>query len=488
MRQILAWFKPGTKVKRFILMQIVSIAAFVYSLLNLLSKEQLSQKTLFAYIGLLTISAFGIFFSFLLAQRSILATTLRNISKKSKNIELKRLMYADPTRKKGPRVVIIGGGSGLSNILKSLKEYTTNITTVIDVSESAEINNDYSKNAKVTPGDIRKCIAALSTSEGMVEKVLTYTIDSGVRKSHSIGSMIISAMIDISGSFQEALDRLPEFFKIEGQILPTTMEETSLCAGLENGEIIVGKYNISPRVSELKSPIKQVFLKDGSCKVNPKVLDAIKHANIIVLGPGSLYTTVISNLLLPELSKAIVMSKAKKVFISNLMNSPGETDCYTLSKHVNEVERYLGKHSLDYVIANNGEVTAEMIKDFNQGQSSQVVLDIENIQNRAISVISEDLIMTAPSSIIHNSKRVAEILIAISKSKRNGKLNVVSMKKKHMRKERKIKNNKVGLMEKTTEAIGTSRYKVKDLLKEAKIVKKEREIISKINSEKENKN
>ena len=486
MKEIWAWFKPGTKVKRYILLQIASISVFVFSLISLLRQEVLVPKTLIAYIALLTLSVFGIFFSFLFAQKSILATTLKNISKRSKNLELRRLMYADPSRKRGPRVVIIGGGSGLSNILKSLKEYTTNITTVIDVSESAEINNDYSRNAKVTPGDIRKCIAALSASEGMVEKVLTYSIDSGVRKSHSIGSMIISAMIDICGTFQEALDRIPEFFKIEGQILPTTMEETSLCAGLENGEIIVGKYNISPRVSELKSPIKQVFLKDGSCKVNPKVLDAIKHANVIVLGPGALYSTVISNLLLPELSKAIVMSKAKKVFIANLMNSPGETDCYTLSKHVNEVERYLGKHAIDYVIANSGEVTAEMITDFNQGKSSQVVLDIENIQNRAISVITEDLIMTAPSSIIHNSKRVSEILMSICKTKRNGKLNVVSMKKKHMRKERKIKNNKVGLKEKTNEVISSSKGKVKDILKEAKIVKKEKEIISKINSEKEN--
>lgn len=451
MREILEWLRPGTRVKRYIILQIVSIAVFIFCLITLRGVYDLNKNMLIAYIALITFSLFGIIFSFLIAQKNILSLTLKNLSKKSKNTELRRLIYSDPSRKKGARIVIIGGGSGLSNILQSLKEHTANITTVIDVSESEEINNDYTKNARVTPGDIRKCIAAMSISEGMVEKVLTHRVESGLRKSHSVGSIILSSMISVTGSFQEALDKIPEFFKIEGQILPTTMEETSLCAGLENGEIVVGKNNISPRVSEIKSPIKQVFLKDGSCKANPKVIDAIKHANVIVLGPGALYTTVISNLLLNDISKAIVNSKAKKVFVSNLMNSPGETDGYTLAKHVNEVERYLGRHILDYVVANNGEITNEMIKDFNQGHSSQVALDIENIQNRAISVLTEDLVMTAPSKIIHNSKRVSEIIMSIAQTKKTGKLNIVNLTKKHMKKADKAKKKNDKVSEKNTD-------------------------------------
>ena len=453
MKEILVWFKPGTGIKRYLLMQIISIAIFILAVMKLISIEVITPKDLVIYIALITVTMFGIVFSFLLAQKRILSNTLKNISKKNKNTELRNLMYADPSRKKGPKVVIIGGGSGLSNILQSIKEFTSNITTVIDVSESEEINNDYSKNAKVTPGDIRKCIAAMSISEEVVEKVLTNRVESGLRKSHSIGSLIISSLITATGSFQEALDKIPEIFKIEGQILPTTMEETSLCAGLENGEIVVGKDNISTRVIEMKSPIKQVFLKEGSVKANPKVLDAIKHANIIILGPGSLYTTVISNLLLNEISKAIVNSKAKKVFIANLMNSPGETDGYTLAKHVNEVERYLGKHILDYVIANNGEITNEMIKDFNQGISTPVKLDLENIQNRAICVTPEDLVMTAPSSIIHDSKRVAEIILDISKTKRIGKLNILKIKKKHLKKQKKLNNKTKQFVEETKHTI-----------------------------------
>ncbi|MEG1009156.1 MAG: YvcK family protein [Clostridia bacterium] len=283
MKTLIEWFKPGRKVKRYLLLQIISIGIFVFCAITIKDIFTMDIKMLVAYIALLTLSLFGIIFSFIIAQKNILLTSLKNISKNTKNIELKKLMYNDPLRKKGPRVVIIGGGSGLSNILKNLKDYTANITAVIDVSESQEINNDYSKNAKITPGDVRKCIAALSISDSMVEKVLTYKIESGLRKSHSIGSMIISSMIDITGSFQKAIDKLPEFFKMEGLLLPVAMEETSLCAGLENGEIVVGKDNISSRVEEIRSPIKQVFLKDGNVVANPKVIDAIKNASVVIL-------------------------------------------------------------------------------------------------------------------------------------------------------------------------------------------------------------
>ncbi len=453
MREFLTWLKPGTKVKRYLIMQIICIAAFIIGVMRLMGAEILTPDMLIIYIAIITVALFGIAFSFLFAQKRILSVTLKNISTRSNNTDLRNLIYADPARKKGPKIVVIGGGSGLSNILQSLKAHTTNITSIIDVSESEELNNDYSKNARVTPGDIRKCIAAMSVSEELVEKVLTNRVESGLRKSHSIGSLIISSMITATGSFQEALNKIPEMFKIEGQILPTTINETSLCAGLENGEIVVGKNNISPRVIEIKSPVKQIFLKEGSVKANPKALDAIKHANIIVLGPGSLYTTVISNLLLDEVSKAIISSKGKKVVVANLMNSPGETDGYTLAKHVNEIERYLGKRVIDYVIANSGEITNEMIKDFNQGESTPVKLDIENIQNRAICVIEEDLVMTAPSSIIHNGKRVSEIILDITKTKRIGKLNIVKLKKKHLKKGKKLNSKTAEYVKQTKETI-----------------------------------
>lgn len=437
MKTILEWLKPGARVKRYIFVQIVSIAVLIFCIVTLMSTYDLSQKMLIAYIALITIAVFGVIFSFILAQKNILFISLKNISRKNKNIGVRKLLYADPRLKKGIKVVVIGGGSGLPNLLKGLKEFTSNITTIVNVSEDDITLSGITKGTDyLTTGDIRKCVTALSTSESEIGKLLTYKIDTA--NGYSVGNSLISALCDITGSFAKGIEKISEVFKMQGKIYPVTTDNIVLCAGLENGEVVVGKENIIERVREIKSPIKQIFLKEGTVKALPEVLDAIKSANVIVLGPGALYTSVASNLLIDDVAKAIVKSRAKKVYIANIMNQPGQTDGYTLARYVNEVERYIGKHILDYAIVNSGEVTNEMIKDFNQEGSTPVKIDLENIQNRAISVVKEDLILTAPGAIIHDTDKLADIIVSIAKSKRIGDLNIVKIKKKHLKQEKAL--------------------------------------------------
>ena len=441
MKEILEWFKPGARVKRYIGLQLLSIGVLLFSVISLTKIMDLNRITLIAYIFLITLSIFGLIFSFVFAQKNILYVSLKNISKKNKSIRVKKLLYADPRLKKGARVVVIGGGSGLPILLKGLKDYTSNITAIVNVSDDdASLTTAMSDVEKLTPGDIRKCLAALSTNEADMDKLLTYK-ENGV-SNQSVGNSIISALINLTGSFAKAVLKLSEIFDMKGNIYPVTTDDLVLCAGLENGEVVVGKENITTRVRKMKSPIKQIFLKEGSITSTPEVIDAIKSAQVIVIGPGALYTSVISNLLIDDVSKAIIKSKAKKVYISNIMNQPGQTDGYTLARFINEVERYIGKHVLDYAIVNNGEITGEMIKDFNQEESTPVKIDLENIQNRAISVIREDLVLATKSGIIHDTKRLSEIIVKLAKSRRTGDLNIVKVKKKHMRKEKKLKNKK----------------------------------------------
>ena len=302
-------------------------------------------------------------------------------------------------------------------------------------------------------------------------KLLTYKADNSSR-GMSIGNMAISALIDITGSFAKATQKLSEIFNMQGNIYPVTTEDLILCAGLDNGDVIVGKENIVTRTRETKSRIKQIFLKDGNAKTLPEVVDAIKTANVIVLGPGSLYTSVCSNLLLDEVSKAIAKSRAKKVYISNIMNQPGESDGYTLAMYVNEIERYIGKHVLDYAIVNNGEITEEMIKDFNQEDSAPVKIDLENIQNRAISVVKEDLVLTAPGSIIHDCDRLAEIIMKITKSNRVGDLNIVKIKKKHSKRAKMLEMKEKIRSKKANKASKKSVGKTKKVSKEKAAPKK----------------
>ena len=469
MKDLLEWLKPGARVKRYIFTLIISVLLLIFCGISLGRTSDLTPTMLIAYVLLITLSIFGIIFSFILAQRNILLVSLKNISKRNKNVRIRQLLYGDPRLKKGPRVVVIGGGSGLPNLLKGLKEYTSNITAVVNVSaDDYTLTSAMSKEERITPGDIRKCVSALSTSESDFSKLLTYkTVDDT-----SVGNLIINALTDITGSFPKAIDKLSDIFKVQGDIYPVTTDELILCAGLENGEVVVGKENISERVRETRTAIKQVFLKDGSLKVVPEVIDAIKKANIIVLGPGSLYTSIISNLLFEDVTKAIVKSKAKKVYVANIMNQPGQTEGYTLARYINEVERYLGKHVLDYAIVNNGEITPEMIKDFNQEDSTAVTIDLENIQNRAICVIQEDLVLTAKNALIHDADRLAEIIMTLSLTKSIGDLNIVSVKRKHMQKE-KILNGKKFIKAKMQNA---KRKNVQKKIEKQKKNKKPKEI------------
>ena len=439
MKQILEWLKPGARVKRYILLQLISLGALSYSIITLCTREILEPKVLIAYISLITISLFLTIYSFLLAQRNILKLTLKNMEHKDKNLEIRKLLTTESSLKKGAKIVMIGGGKGLSNILGGLKEYTHNITSIVSTFDDGGSTGKIMEQVDtLPPGDIRRSLIALSNSNSELEKLMSYRFKDGKIDNHSLGNLMIVAMTDVMGGFASAIKAMSNIFNVTGNILPVTLDKTKLCAGLENGEIVVGEDNIRPRVLESKSRIKQIFLKDATAAPAPGVLEAIKDADVIVIGPGSLYTSVICNLLVDDIGKAIIQSKAKKVMIANLMNEPGETLGYTLANHVNEVERYLGKHVLDYVIVNNGEITEDMIFDFNQGESTPLQIDLENIHNRALTVIQEDLVITAPNCIYHDSMRVSEILIDIAKSKKIGNLNLLKQKKKHKATSNKI--------------------------------------------------
>ena len=199
MKEILEWFKPGTRVKRYIGLQILSIAVLIFCIISLTNILDLNKMTLIAYIFLITLSIFGIIFSFILAQKNILYVSLKNIGKKNKSIRVKKLLYSDPRLRKGARVVVIGGGSGLPILLKGLKDYTSNITAIVNVSDDdASLTTAMNDVEKLTPGDIRKCLAALSTNENDMDKLLTYILEG--KKWSDIGVNMLYGSINIDST------------------------------------------------------------------------------------------------------------------------------------------------------------------------------------------------------------------------------------------------------------------------------------------------
>lgn len=436
MNTILEWLKPGAKVKRYIFAQLVSIGLIIFSAVTLSSRENLTVPLLIAYIILITLSIFTVIFSFIMAQKNILEISLKHIANNEKRQDIKNLLYDNDQLKKGPKIVMIGGGSGLSNILRGLRQYTSNITAVVTTFDDGGSTGKLREQLDVlAPGDIRKCITALSESEPTMEKLLSYRFTDGSVDNHALGNLILVAMTEITGSFQKAIEKISDIFSVRGKVLPVTLQNMTLCAGLENGEVILGEASIQANCLQANCGIKQVFLKKNGteCVAAPGVIEAIKDADLIVLGPGSLYTSVICNLLVDGVADAIIKSPAKKMYICNLMTQPGETDGYTVAKHINEVERYIGKHVLDYCLINNGEITKEMLVEFNQGNSKPVKIDLENIQNRTISVLQGDLVVTAKDSILHDNNKIAETIIDIARRKKVGNMNLLKekTKKKH---------------------------------------------------------
>ncbi|MFA5524198.1 MAG: gluconeogenesis factor YvcK family protein, partial [Tissierellales bacterium] len=261
--------------------------------------------------------------------------------------------YENKCLTKAPKVVVIGGGTGLSVFLRGLKEYTHDITAIVTVADdgggSGILREDL---GMLPPGDIRSCIIALANTEPAMEKLLQYRFKEGRLKGQSFGNLFIAAMNEIHGNFEKAIKEMSSVLAVTGKVLPMTLENVKLYARLEDEHIIEGESNISVKSCEYRSRIDSVYIKPEKVKPVEEAIMAIREADCIVLGPGSLYTSVIPNILVEDIANEICQSKATKVYISNVMTQPGETDNYGVLEHVNAIIKHSKDCIIDYVIAN----------------------------------------------------------------------------------------------------------------------------------------
>lgn len=323
---------------------------------------------------------------------------------------------------KGPNVVAIGGGTGLSILLRGLKEYTSNITAIVTVADdgggSGILREDL---GMLPPGDIRACILALANTEPTMEKLLQYRFSSGILKGQNFGNLLIAAMNDIYGSFELAVKETSNVLSITGRVFPMTLESVSLCAELENGMTVEGESKIPIAVRKSNCRIKRMFM-------NPKVsypledaVDAIKNADLIALGPGSLYTSVIPNLLVNNIVETIYNSNAPKVYICNVMTQPGETDGYSLLDHVEAILAHSKDDFLDYVIGNTEEVPQDTLKRYITDGSQPVKVRPDDeilLKKKNIKLIAENLIDVKNDYIRHDNLELSRLLIEISTRKK----------------------------------------------------------------------
>ena len=327
-------------------------------------------------------------------------------------VEIEDLVEEKRVHVGGPKIVVIGGGTGLSTMLRGLKLYTNNITAIVTVGDdgggSGKLRADL---GMLPPGDIRNCILALADTEPIMEDLLQYRFTEGSLKGQSFGNLFLAAMDGISDSFESAVQKMSSVLAVTGKVLPVTLDDMKLIAELENGNIVEGESIIPDEVVKQKSKIKEL-------RINPKkalplldALMAINEADAIVMGPGSLYTSIIPNLLVEDIVECINKSDAIKIYISNVMTQPGETDNFAVSDHIKTLMKYSGKNSIEYVIANNGTIPNEIKERYLKEGSELVELDYENIKGLGVEIVETDLVKITKGYVKHDSEHLAQVLM-----------------------------------------------------------------------------
>ncbi|KAB3537869.1 uridine diphosphate-N-acetylglucosamine-binding protein YvcK [Alkaliphilus pronyensis] len=318
-------------------------------------------------------------------------------------------------RNRGPKVVVIGGGTGLSVLLRGLKLFTSNITAIVTVADdgggSGKLREDL---GMLPPGDIRNCILALAEMEPTMEKLLQYRFEEGTLKGQSFGNLLIAAMDGISDKFEDAIKSISEVLAVTGNVLPVTLENVTLYAKLENGRIIKGESNIPIKSLEDKSPIEKVFIKPKESEAVKDAIKAIHQADIVILGPGSLYTSIIPNLLIQNIKNSLLKTEALKVYIPNVMTQPGETDDYSVTRHVEAILGHCKQLEIDYVIANKGSIPANISQKYKQEGASLIRIsdvDYRILKDMDIEVIADNLIEIKKDYVRHDAIKLSKIIV-----------------------------------------------------------------------------
>ncbi|MGX4601456.1 gluconeogenesis factor YvcK family protein [Faecalimicrobium sp. JNUCC 81] len=337
--------------------------------------------------------------------------------------EKKQSLHIKSKEYKGPKVVVIGGGTGQSIFLRGLKHFTQNITAVVTVADdgggSGILREDL---GMLPPGDIRNCLLALANIEPTMNEVMKYRFTEGALKGQSFGNLFLAAMNGLYENFELAVYKMSEIFAITGRVLPITLEDINLIAKLKNGEFVKGESSIPNEVKTQKSGIDRVYLDPIDAKPLDEVINSIADADIIIMGPGSLYTSIIPNLLVEGVVDAIKKSSAPKVYISNIMTQPGETDDYNVLDHINAIVKHANENIVDYVITNNEVLPIDIFEIYQRDGAKQVILDKTQkdvLKSMGIKAIEENLIEIKSNYIRHDANYISNIVVNLALSHKN---------------------------------------------------------------------
>ena len=303
------------------------------------------------------------------------------------------------------KVAVLGGGTGMSQLLRGLKKLPFDISAIVSVcddgSSTGRLREEFHTPAV---GDIRKVLISLSENEKEIKKLFDYRFNtSSDLDGHALGNLLLTGAAEITGSVSDGIELVNSLLKLKGKVMPLTEDDVVLMGKMASGKVVMGEHLIT----EYDDKIKKVYYKETP-EVNPDVLKSIREADAIILSMGSLFTSIIPNLLCKEVKKEIDNSKAKIIYVCNIMTQPGETDNFTVSDHVKLLNSYLGKRKIDAVIVNNGEIDSAIVENYETTEQKDLVeVDRNNLQNYNLDIIENDYISIENNMIRHNTLRVA---------------------------------------------------------------------------------
>ncbi len=400
----LKWLYPGMRIKRWFLLALAGSFCMASGLAGLLPARPAAVPARLALVlGGLALVMVGL--------RRLVGSIVAALHPGQGREDLAAAVFARRLQERGPRVVGLGGGTGLGTLLRGLKARTDHLTAIVTVADDGGSSGRLRAEMGVLPpGDVRMCLVALADTEPLMERLFQYRfLQAGEGLTgHNFGNLFIAALTAITGDFDQAIKESSKVLAVRGQVLPSTLTNVVLEAELADGRVIAGESEIA----QARGRIRRVFLTPGAPPALPEALAALATAEVIVLGPGSLYTSVLPNLLVEGIAEGIRRSTAVKVYVCNVMTQPGETDGYTVTDHVQAILDHAGPGLIDYVLVNTVPVPPHLRRKYQEQGAAPVAHDPERLARLGVTAVTADL-ASLTDLVRHDPERLAQAILAL---------------------------------------------------------------------------
>jgi uncharacterized cofD-like protein len=414
MRRSLEWLYPGIGLKRWILLALAGGVLFVYSAIfaaGVFFSSQLMDGLGMGWLEGKHWAAVVLACDGLVAGGVLVVVGARRAWLFQRtNPETAGEIRAASRLARGPRVVAIGGGNGLAALLRGLKAHTSNLTAVVTMADDGGSSGLLRRDMGMPPpGDLRNCLVAMADDESLMSQLFQYRFpDDGGLQGHSFGNLFMAALAEVTGDFERAVHESTHVLKVRGRVLPSTLDDVVLHAQLEGGAQVSGESTIT---AAERLP-RRVWVTPDEPRAAPQVVAAIGHADLVVLGPGSLYTSIIPNLLIPDVRAALAATRAWVVYVCNVMTQPGETDGYSAADHLDALYRHGVAGMVDVILVNDSPVSPELAASYGRLGARPVTVDEARLREQGVKVAHTRVV--AESNVVrHDPARLAQALLRV---------------------------------------------------------------------------